>query len=119
MGIVVNTIIGPHFFSDDVNATAQIYSEFLEETLPTLLEDVPLNILPNIIYQQDDHPAHTSYIRDQVYQTLPRNREDLIQRIQEASRNITPAILHKVRQSFMRRVAACLEESGGYFEHLL
>ncbi|KYQ56127.1 hypothetical protein ALC60_04950, partial [Trachymyrmex zeteki] len=55
----------------------------------------------------------------QVYQTLPRNREDLIQRIQEASRNITPAILHKVRQSFMRRVAVCLEESGGYFEHLL
>jgi len=59
------------------------------------------------------------YIRDQVYQTLPHNRGDLIEKIKAASRNITPAMINKVRQSFMRRVALCLEESGGYFEHLL
>ncbi|KYQ49774.1 hypothetical protein ALC60_11150 [Trachymyrmex zeteki] len=160
MGIVDNIIIGPHFFTEDVNITAQVYSDFLEETLPNLLDDVPLNIAPHIIYQQDGHPAHTSvlarsilnnrfphrwigihsdvhewpprspdftpmdffawgYIRDQVYETLPRNREDLIEKIRIASSNITPEMLHKVRQSFMRRVALCLEESGGYFEHIL
>jgi len=160
MGMVDNRIIGPHFFPEHINITAEVYSEFLEETLPTLLDDIPLNIWPNIIYQQDSHPAHTSvlarailnrrfmhrwigihsdfqewpprspdltpmdffvwgYIRDQVYQTLPHNRGDLIEKIKAASRNITPAMINKVRQSFMRRVALCLEESGGYFEHLL
>ncbi|KYM95731.1 hypothetical protein ALC62_13638 [Cyphomyrmex costatus] len=158
MGIVNNVVIGQPFFPQDINITGEIYSEFLEDTLPTLLDDVPLNILPNIIYQQDGHPAHMfvlsravlnrrfldrwigihcnlhewpprspdltpmdffawGYIRDQVYQTLPRSREDLIEKIQAASRNITLAILFKVRQSFMQRVALCLEESGGYFEH--
>lgn len=59
------------------------------------------------------------YIRDQVYQTLPGNRADLIAKIEAAIANITPAMLYRVRQSFMRRVALCLEESGGYLEHLL
>lgn len=160
MGIVDNMIIGPHIIPQNINITAEIYAEFLEETLPNLLDDVPLNILPNIIYQQDGHPAHTSilaravldrrfshrwigihsdlhewpprspdltpmdffvwgYIQDQVYQTLPSNRADLIAKIEAASLNITPAMLGTVRQSFMRRVALCLEQSGGYFEHLL
>lgn len=161
MGIVDNKIIGPHFFPQNVNITAVTYSQFLEETLPGLLNDVQLNIPPDeIIFQQDGHPAHTSilargvlnrrfarrwigihsdfhewpprspdltpmdffawgYIRDQVYQTLPRNRENLIEKIRAASRNITPAMIDTVRQSCMRRVALCLEESGGYFEHLL
>lgn len=160
MGIVNDMIIGPYFFPMNVNVTAEIYSEFLEEILPNLLEDVPLHILPNIIFQQDGHPAHTSalarvvlnrrftnrwigihsnlhewpprspdltpmdffawgFIRDQVYKTLPTNRDELIEKIQTASRNITPLMLNKVRQNFMRRVALCLENNGGYLEHML
>jgi len=41
---------------------AQVYSEFLEETLSNLLDDVPLNIAPHIIYQQDGHLAHISIL---------------------------------------------------------
>jgi len=51
-----------NIFPENTNVKAQIYCEFLEETLPNLLEDVPLDILPNIIFQQDGHPAHTSAI---------------------------------------------------------
>ncbi|XP_071575472.1 uncharacterized protein [Temnothorax nylanderi] len=160
MGIVDDTIIGPYFFPENVNVTAEVYSEFLEETLPGLLEDVPLHIRPNIIFQQDGHPAHTSllartilnrrftnrwigihsdlhewpprspdltpldffawgFIRDQVYKTLPMNRNELIERIRVASRDITPVTLSRVRQNFMRRVALCLENNGGHVEHVL
>ncbi|XP_024875933.1 uncharacterized protein LOC112457238 [Temnothorax curvispinosus] len=62
MRIVDDTIIGPYFFPEIVNVTAEVYSAFLEETLPGLLEDVPLHIRPNIIFQQDGHPAHTSVL---------------------------------------------------------
>ncbi|XP_039303521.1 uncharacterized protein LOC120357400 [Solenopsis invicta] len=161
MGIVDNVVIGPHFFPENINITAEVYVDFLENTLPNLLANEQLNIPQDeIIFQQDGHPAHTAlltreilnhrypqrwigiysdlhewpprspdltpmdffawgYIRDQVYQTLPRTREDLINKIQAASRKITPAMLNNVRQSFMRRVALCLEDAGGYFEHLL
>ncbi|EFN74373.1 hypothetical protein EAG_14224, partial [Camponotus floridanus] len=122
MGILDNYVIGPFFLPEDVNITAETYSAFLVETLPYLLEDVPLALIPNIIFQQDGHPAHTSllarttlnqrfpnrwigihstlqewpprspdltpmdffvwgYIRDQIYETLPRNRNELMQRI--------------------------------------
>ncbi|EGI62259.1 hypothetical protein G5I_09427, partial [Acromyrmex echinatior] len=39
-----------------------IYSAFLEKTLSNLLDNVPLAILPNIIFQQDGHLAHTSLL---------------------------------------------------------
>ncbi|KYQ56137.1 hypothetical protein ALC60_04944 [Trachymyrmex zeteki] len=123
MGILDIYVIESLFFLEDINITAEIYSIFLVETLPYLLEDVPLVIIPNIIFQQDGHPAHSSllaqtvlnqkfpnrligihstlqewppcspdltpvdffvcYIRDQVHDSLPRNRNDLIQKIQK------------------------------------
>lgn len=157
MGIVDEYVIGPHF-CETINAES--YSAFLEDHLPGLLEDVPLDIRRRIIFQQDGHPAHTSYLtrthlnrtfpnrwigirsplfewpprspdmtpmdyflwgylKDQIYLTLPRTREELIDRIRRTSATITPAMLSKVRENFMRRVAICLENNGGYFEHLL
>lgn len=68
------TIIGPYFFPENINITAEVYSEFLEETMPNLLENVPLNILPNIIYQQDGHPAHTSILARAIFNRRFLNR---------------------------------------------
>lgn len=59
------------------------------------------------------------YLKDQVYQTLPQNRDDLINRIQTAFLQVSPQMLSRVRESFVRRVVLCEEHNGGYFEHLL
>jgi len=44
-----------------------MYNNFLIHDLPELLEDIPLNIRQNIMYQQDGAPPHNSRI---VQQTL-------------------------------------------------
>lgn len=59
------------------------------------------------------------YLKDQIYQTLPHDRDDLINRIQTAILRISPQMLRRVRESFVRRVVLCEEHDGGYFEHLL
>ncbi|XP_071641191.1 uncharacterized protein [Temnothorax longispinosus] len=74
MGILDNQVIGPYFFPENINvrAAAEVYFAFLEKTLPNLLEDVPLAVLPNIIFQQDGHPAHTSlFARNILHQRFP------------------------------------------------
>jgi len=160
MGILENKIVGPYFFPEHVHINADIYAAFLDETLSELLENIPLALLINMIFQQDGHPAHTSiaartvldrkfpnrwiginsnlhewpprspdlmpldffawgYIKDQVYQTLSNSRRDLMNRIQNAAANISPDMLCRVRESFLRRIVLCAEQGGGYFEHLL
>lgn len=55
-GILDNKIIGPHFFDGILNG--QQYAEFIRETLPVLLEDVPIQALNTMWYQQDGAPPH-------------------------------------------------------------
>jgi hypothetical protein len=55
-GILGNHVIGPYFF--DAILTGPIYSEFLRNVLPTLLEDVPLEIRQNMWFQHDGAPPH-------------------------------------------------------------
>lgn len=57
-GIVHDHIIGPHIFPDRL--TGHLYREFLEDTLPLLLEDVPLNIRHGMWYMHDGAPPHFS-----------------------------------------------------------
>ena len=59
------------------------------------------------------------YLKEKIYVTLPRTREELVNRIRQTSATITPVMLSKVRENFMRRVAMCLENNDGYIEHLL
>lgn len=55
-GLLGGTIIGPYFYEGTL--TADRYLEFLRETLPELLEDIPLRARNNIIYQHDGAPPH-------------------------------------------------------------
>lgn len=55
-GILNGTVIGP--FELPENLTAQAYLDFLQNQLPDLLEEVPLNIYGSMWYQQDGCPAH-------------------------------------------------------------
>ncbi|XP_070519716.1 uncharacterized protein [Cardiocondyla obscurior] len=63
-GIVDNKIIGPYFLPPRLNG--ELYAKFLENNLPILLEDVPLIIRQELIYQQDGAPPHFSCRARQV-----------------------------------------------------
>jgi hypothetical protein len=66
-GIFENYVIGPRFFEG--NLTGPIYLTFLTNTLPELLEEVPLNIRRKIWFQNDGAPPH--YHRDVRTYSLP------------------------------------------------
>lgn len=55
-GILNGRIIGPYELPEILNS--EIYLDFLQNQLPNLLEDVPLNIYRDMWYQQDGCPAH-------------------------------------------------------------
>lgn len=57
-GIVGNTLVGPYILPQILNG--EIYKEFLEETLPELLEEIPLNVRQSMYYQHDGAPAHST-----------------------------------------------------------
>lgn len=59
-GIVGNNIIGPFIFNEHLNG--EIYLNFLENTLPGLLEDVSLETRRHMWYQHDGCPAHFSQV---------------------------------------------------------
>lgn len=54
-GIVNSTLLGPVFLE---RLNGETYLQFLTETLPVLLEDVPLATLRGMYYQHDGAPAH-------------------------------------------------------------
>lgn len=59
-GIVGEYLIGPMFLPARLNG--QNYRRFLEEDLPLLLEDVPLEIRRNLWFMHDGAPAHFSLL---------------------------------------------------------
>lgn len=55
--------IGPYFLPPRLNG--ETYHHFLQNELPALLEDVPLHVRAEIIFQHDGAPAHFSrQVRD-------------------------------------------------------
>ena len=54
-GILGGQIIGPFFFN---RLTGANYLQFLIEELPILLEEVPLEIRRQLLFQHDGCPAH-------------------------------------------------------------
>lgn len=56
ISLINGRIIGPFELSG--NSTGEMYLNFLQHNLPDLLEDVPLNILRDMWYQNDRCPAH-------------------------------------------------------------
>lgn len=64
-GIVGDYVIGPHFFEGRVNGL--IYLDFLQNHLPLLLENVPLNIRQRMWFLHDGAPVHhTRLIHDHL-----------------------------------------------------
>ena len=99
--ILDNQIIGLYFFAENIriNITAKVYFAFLEEILLNLLHDVPLAILPNIIFQQDGHLAHTFLLaRTILNQRFPKRWIGIRSTLHEQpprSPDITPIFLYE------------------------
>lgn len=55
-GIIGNHLVGP--FVLEHRLTGQLYLNFLQETLPLLLEDIPLDVRQGMWFQQDGAPPH-------------------------------------------------------------
>ncbi|XP_070522362.1 uncharacterized protein [Cardiocondyla obscurior] len=57
-GVIADRVIGPYFFPARLNG--EIYANFLQNELPVLLEDLPLQMRVDLILQQDGAPPHFS-----------------------------------------------------------
>lgn len=55
-GLIGNRLLGPHFFDEPL--TGEVYLNFLENELTSMLEDLPLSISENVIFHQDAAPWH-------------------------------------------------------------
>ncbi|XP_066600142.1 uncharacterized protein [Prorops nasuta] len=55
-GIINNQLIGPYFLPRRLTGT--IYTEFIKDILPVLLEDVPLSVRQEMWFQSDGAPPH-------------------------------------------------------------
>lgn len=72
-GVIGRTLIGPHILPDNFNGENYLY--FLQNDLPTLLDDAEVPILNTdrpIIFQQDGCPAHwTLIVREHLDNCFP------------------------------------------------
>jgi hypothetical protein len=58
-------------------------------------------------------------MKEKVYATVFRDRDDLNNRIEVAAADITTRQLIPVSGSIRRRCEACVQAEGGHLEHLL
>lgn len=56
IGVISNNLCGPHFLPPRLNAN--LFHDFLENILPEVIEDVPLNLREECWMQLDGAPAH-------------------------------------------------------------
>ena len=124
-GIIHNTLLGPHVKTNRL--TGANYRDFLVNTLPVLLEEVPLVVCARTCFQHDGAPAHFSHLdlnplyfflwrhlKTLVCATPVDNVVDLLPRIVDGCNTIrtTPGLLERVRQSMLLRCQLCLQEGG-------
>lgn len=56
---------GPYFIKGTLNGPK--YLEFLQQHLPDLIDDVPLQVRAGMWFQHDDCPAHYAIISREVF----------------------------------------------------
>lgn len=69
-GIIGRYLIGPYFFENNLNS--ERYVQFLQNELPILLEDLPLETRLNMWFQQDGAPPHNgNNVTNYLNETFP------------------------------------------------
>ena len=59
------------------------------------------------------------HLKSVVYQNRPRNLDDLKDAIKTECQRISIETLNRVKDSFIKRIDACINAEGEQFEHLL
>lgn len=59
------------------------------------------------------------YLKSKVYVTKPHDLEDLKAKLRHEIRQITPQMLHNVKNGFYHRLGLCQDKNGAHFEHFL
>ncbi|KAJ4434760.1 hypothetical protein ANN_23329 [Periplaneta americana] len=135
-GIIGDRLVGPHVLVNRL--TGQAYTNFLENTIPHVLEDTPLINRQHIHFLHDGAPAHFSRTARRYLDRRFPDRwivpdlESLRNRIVACSEDIrnTPGVWDRVRRSMRHRCElafftrgqdtafACNRRSGGYVASL-
>lgn len=158
-GIVDGYLVGP--FVLEPRLSSPLYLNFLQEELPILLEDVPLQLRRNITFLHDGAPPHHARVirehltrtygqnwigrdgpvswpprspdlnvmdyyfwgrmKDLVYNTKPRDRPDLLNKIEAAANTIRTKMeeIRRATRAIRGRARICIEQGGGQFQQLL
>lgn len=59
-GLICDELLGPFFYYRILNGRRHYYINFLLNELPMILDDIPLVLRENIIFQHDSVRAHSS-----------------------------------------------------------
>jgi len=59
------------------------------------------------------------FLKNMVYADAPTTRENMMQRITDACRDIPRHVLLSTVQNFERRIQLCINNNGGIFENLI
>lgn len=59
------------------------------------------------------------FVKYDVYGTEATTKENMMERIRESFRRITPEMLRQVRNSFIKRINLCFNHNGQHFEQFL
>jgi len=69
-GIIGGRVVGPFILDGALNG--RTYLDFLENVLPILMEDIPLDVRQNMFFQHDGCPAHYALaVRQNLGATFP------------------------------------------------
>lgn len=71
-GIIRNRTVGPYFIEGRLNGEG--YLNILENNLPDMLDDLPLALIPGMVFMQDGAPPHWARgVRDFLDRSFPNS----------------------------------------------
>ncbi|KAJ8940238.1 hypothetical protein NQ318_016694, partial [Aromia moschata] len=133
MAFINNSLIGPIRLPNRLHSNS--YLDFLQNTLPDLFDDLPLNPRNQMYFMHDGAPPHFARIvrendaprspdlnpcdffiwgdlKQKVYSVRIENEEQLWNIIQ----NTNEETLRRVHFNFLRRIDFCINGNGGHFD---
>ena len=120
--------IGPYVYEG--NLTAARYLEILREFVEPIMDDLPLQQIGDVYFQQDGAPCHNAHIitaflneifiiKDLTYKRHPDSREALEAAVRHAFRSMPAIELINAVNNVRKRSQLCFDLNGAQFEHML